>query len=371
MILLTARALLAALECASSDETRPILNGALLQPDGSLVATDGYRLVHIPPSGGNAAEFPSQPGLTPYEIPAAGVIIPAQAMKAAADALKKVKSQYLPILGYTALMQNANGQPGFVVTNLDTTNHLTFRPLEGPYPNYPQVIPGPSEDDRFVTLGSSQLKALVKVAETITARTAKGNPIAITIRVPKNPITAHTAYIHEHENQAYMLIMPLRGKETIADDMEDYRVSRLAGKTTKQIKNQKLREYIAGNLLRSKLARANSMFSSYLAAEQRARDRGVQLEFATGGTVEIPDTVPPEGCVLPNGVIVAPFKFAPIIPDVLPMQVIADPTDRRVYDAIVSPPAAPVVASPAGKFGPPASLVALVRGQQAATQVAN
>jgi len=337
MILLTARALLAALECVSDDETRPILNGALLQPDGSLVATDGHRLVHIPPSGGNDSEFPIQPGLTPYEIPASGVIVPAAAMKAAAAALKKVKSQYLPILGYTALMQNANGQPGFVVTDLDTTNHLTFRPLEGPYPNYAQVIPGPSEDDRFVTLGSPQLKALVKIAETIAARSQKGNPVAITLRVPKNGITAHTAYIKDNEDQAYVLIMPLRAGEHVPEDMEDYRVSRLAGKTTKQHRNEALRASVGENLVASKLARASSMFSSYVAAEQRARDRGVQLDLM-GLPVEP-----------------APVDISKVAMD-------------AVLAVLPNPPSAPVarmVEAPTGEFGPPAELVALVRGQQA------
>ena len=106
----------------STDETRPALNGALLQVrDGELriVATDGHRLskASCKPAGGIPV------------APKGDVIIPLKAL-----------NQLLRLLpGATGPIQVGISKNHACFTIGDTT--LTTKLIEGPFPNYEQVLP--------------------------------------------------------------------------------------------------------------------------------------------------------------------------------------------------------------------------------------
>ena len=87
-ILVTARALLAVAEAASSDESRPILGGVLVRPDGSMIATDGHWMVHIPPAVVAPDEFPLQEPDSWYDVPEEGLLVPKKVILSAAAAIK-------------------------------------------------------------------------------------------------------------------------------------------------------------------------------------------------------------------------------------------------------------------------------------------
>jgi DNA polymerase-3 subunit beta len=111
---------------ASNEETRPQLNGVLLQASESLVAlvaTDGHRLAKATRKG-------SFPGLGKD-----GVIIPSRALAAvsrnAEDATSPVEIQ----------VAAGKNQAGFTAQVGEYRVQILTRLLEGPYPNYEQVIP--------------------------------------------------------------------------------------------------------------------------------------------------------------------------------------------------------------------------------------
>jgi len=121
---------------ASTEESRPILNGVLweLRPDRMrMVATNGHRLakMDVPASGGSTADL----------------IVPPKA-------LEQVRKLFAP----EAQVEIAKSE-----------NHIGFRAggtliysrlIEGPYPNYEQVIP--RENDKSATVDKVALTAALR-----------------------------------------------------------------------------------------------------------------------------------------------------------------------------------------------------------------
>jgi DNA polymerase-3 subunit beta len=111
---------------ASTEETRPQLNGVLLQgQDGhvALVSTDGHRLARASRKG-------SFTGLSKD-----GVIIPSRALNAVSRTAEEATS---PVRIEIAAGKN---QAGFTTQVGEYRVQILTRLLEGPYPNYEQVIP--------------------------------------------------------------------------------------------------------------------------------------------------------------------------------------------------------------------------------------
>ena len=111
---------------ASNEETRPQLNGVLLQCTAqqiTLVATDGHRLSRTERTGQFAA-FKSD-----------GVIIPNRALTAISRAAEDATS---PV---TIEVAGGRNQAGFSTQIGAYRVQVLTRLLEGPYPNYEQVIP--------------------------------------------------------------------------------------------------------------------------------------------------------------------------------------------------------------------------------------
>jgi len=123
---------------ASTEESRPILNGVLweLRPERMrMVATNGHRLARmdIPVAGGGGEE--------------ADLIVPPKA-------LEQIRRLF---------------KPDDEIEIAKTENHLGFRSsstqvftrlIEGPYPNYEQVIP--RENDKIATADKAALTAALR-----------------------------------------------------------------------------------------------------------------------------------------------------------------------------------------------------------------
>jgi len=115
----------------SSDETRPVLGGVFWQIQGSqmkMVATDGHRLSKIVRTLPEEAE----------SAKAAEAIVPPKAL----DTLVKLISSGCDLKGVT-IGEN------HVIFDLDTTV-LFSRVIEGPYPDFEQVIPKNNEKKMVV-----------------------------------------------------------------------------------------------------------------------------------------------------------------------------------------------------------------------------
>jgi DNA polymerase-3 subunit beta len=111
---------------ASSEETRPVLNGVLLQGAEkvlSLVATDGHRLARATLKGGFGG-FSRE-----------GIIVPRRALSAVARTAEEAT-------GAVELSVAAGrNQAGFAAQVGEYRVEIISRLLDGPYPNYEQVIP--------------------------------------------------------------------------------------------------------------------------------------------------------------------------------------------------------------------------------------
>ena len=111
---------------ASTEETRPQLNGVLLQcqeKELSLVATDGHRLARATRSGGFGA------------LKSDGVILPNRALQAISRVSEDATS---PV---TIEVAGGKNQAAFSTQIGAYRVRVLTRLLEGPYPNYEQVIP--------------------------------------------------------------------------------------------------------------------------------------------------------------------------------------------------------------------------------------
>jgi DNA polymerase-3 subunit beta len=111
---------------ASTEETRPQLNGVLLQGSGSQVAfvsTDGHRLAKATRKGTFA-------GLSKE-----GVILPSRALQAVS---RNAEESTSPV---TIELAAGKNQAGFTAQVGEYRVQILTRLLEGPYPNYEQVIP--------------------------------------------------------------------------------------------------------------------------------------------------------------------------------------------------------------------------------------
>lgn len=123
----------------SDDETRPALNGVLWQTKGDkmqMVATDGHRLAKM------SIENKKLKGL--YD----DVIIPPKVLNLIPGFISSDKQEIGIIFGENNIIFNLSD----IV--------LTSRLIEGPYPNFDQVIP--IENDKKVTIQKDELSHAVK-----------------------------------------------------------------------------------------------------------------------------------------------------------------------------------------------------------------
>lgn len=136
---LLARMMHRTLYSTSKDETRPVLNGVLWQiseKEMRMVATDGHRLAKMTVQQGGPAGFQKD------------VIVPAKTM-----------NQLLRLFGEQDAEVEVMVAENYVVFSLDGTT-LYSRVMEGPYPNYEQVIP--TDNDKVLTVDREALHAALR-----------------------------------------------------------------------------------------------------------------------------------------------------------------------------------------------------------------
>jgi hypothetical protein len=155
---------------ASTEDPRYSLQGILIEPDGSAVATDGHRLAKFTPAAVPPGEdFPKVEGLDAAALDELkAFILPVDAAKAIRKAVPKVK--HVEVLGYIGLdvpQTNANGCAVLAVTDLSSPQ--VFRPakIEGNFPRYQNIIPT-DEPDFTVTLNAKYLQDACALAQKVS-----------------------------------------------------------------------------------------------------------------------------------------------------------------------------------------------------------
>jgi DNA polymerase-3 subunit beta len=134
----------------SKDETRPALQGVLWHLDKErmiMVATDGHRLAKIsePMKGmGDASD----------KLTAADIIIPA-----------KTLNHLLRLFGEEDVDVKMNVMENQVIFSLDGTT-LYSRLIEGPYPDFEQVIP--KDNDKQLRVGREVLYSALRSVSTLS-----------------------------------------------------------------------------------------------------------------------------------------------------------------------------------------------------------
>jgi len=123
----------------SNDETRPALNGVLWHASGDemhMVATDGHRLARVTVPGNRLAGFKDE------------LILPPKALSLVVKMVGEGTSEVIILFGE----KNIVFRVGDIV--------ITSRLIEGPYPNYQQVIP--KDNDKLLRVDAATLAAAVR-----------------------------------------------------------------------------------------------------------------------------------------------------------------------------------------------------------------
>jgi hypothetical protein len=148
---------------ASRDETRPAINGILLEKDGSTVATNGALMFMVGPIATKDDDFPTIDGAKPGRLDKKERVLPrADAIKLSKAIPNEKQAHGLGILGHTMLCHSDNGTVDFAITDLDSNQIMKIKPLDTQFPNWRQVVPDKSiEPDYQIGISVEILSDLV------------------------------------------------------------------------------------------------------------------------------------------------------------------------------------------------------------------
>jgi hypothetical protein len=126
--------------------------------DNTLTATDGLILLQVPIAGEEPAEFPIIPNFTPQTEPLKKpLLIPANLL------LKKQKFQKnskLPVLETACVGNVSEHNATIATTDLEAATNITYRLIEGNYPNYKNIFP-PEPPAQIIDINANYLIKLL------------------------------------------------------------------------------------------------------------------------------------------------------------------------------------------------------------------
>lgn len=130
---------------ASTDATRPALQGVHVPKAGVVEATDGHAGVRIEFSPIANEEFPAFEAGESFQSPDKPMILPTKALLDAGKATPRKST--LPVLAHVAIRKVEDpGDNGYHLkaelraTDLDSRHRTSVRAIEGPYPRLDQVM---------------------------------------------------------------------------------------------------------------------------------------------------------------------------------------------------------------------------------------
>jgi hypothetical protein len=202
---------MAVLRTASKDENRPHLSGIFLDPDGSMVSTDGHRLSHI-----------TRPENAPIDLEAKplesgkGVLLPRGNVEGMAKDLKGQRKSNIPLTQYITY----EGTGRFERRDTMGVRQYQVHPLEdhqgkpAKFPPYKEVIPKSDPEDRVFSVNIDYLLDMARQAKEFM----RGSPKpeygcqAITFHIRKGELEpVRTECRHKETGQVLThIIMPLR-----------------------------------------------------------------------------------------------------------------------------------------------------------------
>ena len=131
-------------KACSKDETRAALNGVLVDKN-KLVATDGHRMIVVEDKAiDNSKDWPVN-GVD-WQASNKPFIIPSSAINKAIKNIPKSKdTRGLPILEKVAIGETPENTITLQTTDLDTTDNVKTKIVNGKFPDYERVIPNLGE----------------------------------------------------------------------------------------------------------------------------------------------------------------------------------------------------------------------------------
>lgn len=161
------RAMRAVMFAASTDETRFVLNGVLYDRGADatrLVTTDGHRLAVIPTPELYVGSVPKE----------THIVMPTKAAIVLSEMEKKFPKRTI-----SAGFNDGRGdgkrkpEPGPMLGKFRVgPARLTFRCVDGQYPEYQRVIPRADRDEFVVTVERKRLEKALKMAQSMTKTNA-------------------------------------------------------------------------------------------------------------------------------------------------------------------------------------------------------
>ena len=212
--MLYTKAHLAVRHAASTDETRPNLNGIHFRADGSTEATDGHIMIRSKSDHLPEVDFPTIEGreIEDPEPTLESFILPSTT---AATLVKRIpKKSSMPILTSAALdvaHANGNGAVQFHTTDLETAELTTARKIDGEFPDTDNVQPTSKiqvETAIDLSLVERFLKA-IREADPMGGKNGRARGVKVEIR-DEGLSAIRMVYNNRDGVELDCLIMPMR-----------------------------------------------------------------------------------------------------------------------------------------------------------------
>jgi len=197
------------IKLASNDETRQALNGLYVDGDTTVV-TDGHKLIRVKSQSPPVCDWPVNGIKWTVEEP---FIIDKKTVE---KALKNIpKKQAMPILHNVAvgLIKVDEGEVKKAVcqtTDLERTENIEARTVEGKFPDYKRVIPDYENESEYSRIGISA-KYLMEVCSVLKNYDEKMG--FVTLYFKKEGTENHSIVLTAEDgegNEATAVIMPVR-----------------------------------------------------------------------------------------------------------------------------------------------------------------
>jgi DNA polymerase III sliding clamp (beta) subunit (PCNA family) len=154
-------------EIASKDEGRPELTGVLFKKNRA-VATDGYVLIEVKNNENfaNPNEYPALPNKRSImtNFSKKGYLLPAKSVKKALSNLNESENDRLEILNNCIFLNTRDENINEIATtDLENTNIVSTKSIDGEYPDTQKVIPQTDKGYSKTILDIRKLKQVIDV----------------------------------------------------------------------------------------------------------------------------------------------------------------------------------------------------------------
>jgi len=166
-----------------------------------MVATNGRILLYADVDTVEGGELPEGVTGEPLED---DTIIPTEALSSAWKGRKVSKS--IAILGNPIISKNE-----IVSTDRSVSSKTEYKPIDGTYPNYKQVIPDISKEDTAqFTLSGIMLEDIAKACKALEPGKNSGAMVDFTIDKTVPSLTPLKIIIRSKAGDVYGVVMPCR-----------------------------------------------------------------------------------------------------------------------------------------------------------------